>query len=38
MDDMKVIQEVVKKSGMKCQMVARNKVVKEKEPQDVQRQ
>ncbi|XP_076464349.1 translation initiation factor IF-2, mitochondrial-like [Babylonia areolata] len=37
-DDMMVIQEAVKKSGMKCQIVARNKSAKEKEACDVQRQ
>ncbi|KAL8619871.1 hypothetical protein ACOMHN_025957 [Nucella lapillus] len=38
MEDMKVIQEVVKKSGMKCQIIARNKSHKEKEDSDIRRQ
>ncbi|XP_070179262.1 translation initiation factor IF-2, mitochondrial-like [Littorina saxatilis] len=38
LDDMKVIQQVVKKSGMKCQTVGQNKVAKEKEACDVERQ
>ncbi|KAK7487137.1 hypothetical protein BaRGS_00021632, partial [Batillaria attramentaria] len=37
-DDVKIIQEVIKKSGMRCVIVARNKDVKEKENCDVERQ
>nr|KAG5699746.1 hypothetical protein BaRGS_014162 [Batillaria attramentaria] len=36
-DDVKIIQEVIKKSGMRCVIVARNKDVKEKENCDVER-
>lgn len=36
--DPKIIQEVVKKSGMRCQVVARDKAMKEKESGDVDRQ
>ena len=38
LDEMKVLQEVVKKSGMKCQVVGRKKPTKEKEAYDVERQ
>lgn len=37
-DDIKIIQEIVKKSGMRSITVARHKTTKEKEQGDVERQ